>query len=92
MGRWGSRSRAGTFAGRVQVVPAELADAFPEGTPVDFQIAPHGGDVVDGIGDHHLATAAGILVDAVQVAPEGVAQPASCRAMAAAVSATESRG
>ena len=37
------------------------------------RVLPHGRDVVDGVGDDHFAPAAGILVDAVQVAPEIVA-------------------
>ena len=56
-----------------EVVTAECADPFPQGDTVTFEISPHGRHVVDGIGYHHLAPTAGILVDAFQVAPEGVA-------------------
>ena len=44
-GRCGSRSMTEIFTGRVQVVSAELADPFPQGVPVDFQVAPHGDHV-----------------------------------------------
>ena len=58
-----------------QVVLAELADPFPQRIPVDVEVPPQGRYVVDGVGDHHFAPAAGVLVDAVQVATE-LAPPA----------------
>ncbi len=56
-----------------QVVLAELADPFPQRIPVGIEVPPHGWHIVDGVGDHHLAPAAGVLVAAVQVAAESVA-------------------
>ena len=51
----------------------ELADPFPQRIPVDFEVPPQGRYVVDGVDNHHLAPAAGVLVDAVQVAAPGMA-------------------
>ena len=53
-----------------EVVPAEFADPVPQRIPVGLQLPPHGWHVVDGVGDDHLAAATGVLVDAVQLAPE----------------------
>ena len=52
---------------------AQVADPFPQCVPVDLQVLPHGRNVLDGVGDDHLAPAGGILVDAVKVALEDVA-------------------
>ena len=54
-----------------QVVLAELADPFPQRIPVGIEVPPHGWHIVDGVGDHHLAPAAGVLVAAESVAPAG---------------------
>ena len=62
-----------TFTYGGKVVPAEFTDAFPQGVPVRIQVTPHGAHVLDGVGYHHLASAAGVLVDAVQVTAEDVA-------------------